>query len=241
MPTRQRTRRTSQDIFARPFPAAVVYDLSARDQATIRVPAGSVWTSGPHWHDAHTEHLQVLRGRARLTLAGRELRVGPRDGVVTVPRGAVHEWRRADARAAKTGADEDEDDEGDGKEEGEELVVREWTDPRDGAKEVFFRNVNGLILDADADDDDDDRRSGGTWSGALLKLDLWNLFWRADNYPVVLGSPGWLGTTATRALMGVAVTLGWVLGCRGVYEEYSLRPKRTMSPSARISDGAPFR
>ncbi|KAI1371705.1 hypothetical protein F4677DRAFT_288574 [Hypoxylon crocopeplum] len=203
--SRTRTERKGQDTFTRPFPAAVTYDLSVRDQATIRVPPGSAWTSGPHWHDAHTEFLEVLAGRAWVSLAGREVYVGVGDGVATVPRGVVHEWRRADGGK------------GEGEEDGDELVVREWTEPRDGAKEVFFRNLNGLVLDAT----DESKAGGGgsRWSGALLSLDLWNLFWRADNYPVVLG-PGWVGAVATRTMMGAAVVLGWVLGCQGVYEEY---------------------
>ncbi|KAI0850572.1 hypothetical protein F5Y00DRAFT_33379 [Daldinia vernicosa] len=215
----RRTRRTDQDTFTRTGPEAVTYDLSVRDQATIRVPVGSAWTSGPHWHDSHTEFLQVLAGRARVTLSGRIFCVGPADGAVTVPRGLVHEWRRADRKEEgylgvaeqdqDTGADTEEE------EEEEELVVREWTEPRDGAKEMFFRNLNGIILDATA--------GGGAWSDdALVTLELWNLFWRADNYPVTLGA-GWVGGLATRAAMGVAVAMGWVLGRRGVYGEYGER------------------
>ncbi|KAI1655271.1 hypothetical protein F4813DRAFT_186502 [Daldinia decipiens] len=194
MSSSRRTRRTDQDTFTRAGPEAVTYDLSVRDQATIRVPVGSAWTSGPHWHDSHTEFLQVLAGRARVMLSGRIFCARPADGVVTVPRGAVHEWRRAEEETA--GAD------------AEELVVREWTEPRDGAKEMFFRNLNGIILDA----------AGG--GDALVTLELWNLFWRADNYPVTAVGAGWVGGVATRAAMGVAVVVGWVLGRRGVYEEY---------------------
>ncbi|KAI1410895.1 hypothetical protein F5Y13DRAFT_70347 [Hypoxylon sp. FL1857] len=202
MPARRRPRGADKDTFIREFPAAVVYDLSVPDEATIRVPPRSTWTSGPHWHESHTEFLQVLAGRARITLSGRTFDVGPEDGVVTVPRRAVHEWRRAGSPGESTGERE------------EELVVKEWTEPKDGAKEVFFRNLNGLILDAAAD--------GEKSSGALLELELWNLFWRADNYPVILNS-SWIGGIATKIVMGAAVVLGWVLGCKGVYEEYSSR------------------
>ncbi|KAF3059427.1 hypothetical protein GL218_05149 [Daldinia childiae] len=202
MSSSRRTRRTDQDTFTRTGSEAVTYDLSVRDQATIRVPVGSAWTSGPHWHDSHTEFLQVLAGCARVTLSGRTFCVGPADGVVTVPRGAVHEWRRADRVEDGLGAAEQ-----DSGADMRELVVREWTEPKDGAKEMFFRNLNGIILDAAAGSD------------ALVTLELWNLFWRADNYPVTLGV-GWVGGVATRAAMGVAVVMGWVLGRRGVYKEY---------------------
>lgn len=49
-------------------------------------------------------------------LAGKIKVYGPDDSVVVVERFTVHEWRRAD--------------------EGEELVVRGWTEPGDGQKEV---------------------------------------------------------------------------------------------------------
>ncbi|KAI5865143.1 hypothetical protein GGS23DRAFT_411327 [Durotheca rogersii] len=286
MPTR--TNRAQQTIFTRPFPAAVVYDLSLSSSSdgttAIRVPPGSTWSSGAHWHEAHVEFLEVVAGRARVTLGGggdsrtpgsggaTVTEVGPRDGVVRVPRGVVHEWRRARvgrrkgvSREEEEGAEEREgreaeeggddgvrkrrtrravegpkgaQDEG-AEDEAEweaELVVREWTEPRDGAKAVFFRNLNGLILDASRDgpsgsdsDNEGDSGSGsgrgGRWLSLLLTLELWILFWRADNYPVVL-LPAWdawaagARILATKTLMRAAVALGWVLGCRGVYEEY---------------------
>ncbi|KAK6958351.1 hypothetical protein Daesc_001150 [Daldinia eschscholtzii] len=203
-----RTRRTHQDVFTRAGPEAVTYDVSVRDEATIWVPAGSAWTSGAHWHDSHTEFLRVLSGRARVTLSGRTFCVGPEGGVVTVPRGAVHEWRREEGEER-----EREEEEGSGQVGSKDLVVREWTEPKDGAKEMFFRNLNGIILDAST-------TSGKGAGEALVMLELWNLFWRADNYPVTLGT-GWVGRLATRAAMGVAAVLGWVLGRTGVYEEYS--------------------
>ncbi|KAI1440867.1 hypothetical protein F5Y02DRAFT_324452 [Annulohypoxylon stygium] len=208
-----RTPRSTQTVFTRPAPAAVTYDLSVPDQATITVPPGSSWTSGPHWHEAHTEFLQVLAGRARVTLAERTFVVGKGDGeegVITVPRGVVHEWRRADRKGECEGKVEEGGDE-DG-----ELVVREWTEPKDGAKEIFFRNLNGLVLDATTN------KREGSWTNTFLEIELWNLFWRADNYPVVLGT-GWVGGVATKMVMGFAVTLGWIFGCRGVYEEYELK------------------
>jgi hypothetical protein len=52
----------------------------------------------------------------------------PEDGIITVPRFASHEWRRANS-------------------EGEELVVKEWTGPVDGEKQIFFRNLSSVILD----------------------------------------------------------------------------------------------
>jgi hypothetical protein len=133
-------------------------------------------------------------------LAGQVLAaVGPADGVVTVPRGTIHEWRRSQT----AGFDE-------------ELIVKEWTDPKDGQKEVFFRNLNGLIFDAI-------RYGEGSWRMRTLDLELLNLFWRQDNWPLMLQPswPGWIQGAATRAVLTGAVVLGKVLGCKGVYAQYT--------------------
>lgn len=169
--------------------------------------------------------------------------VTPLDGVVIVPRGTVHEWRRSRAPLSLAAGEEDE----------EELVVREWTDPKDGQKESFFRNLNGLILDAlaaesaaavssspdnSAAGQAHSAREGGGRAGdsdvpprsrqlRVLDLDLNNLFWRRDNWPLVLDRegrwPGWAHGVATRSVLLWSVVLGKVLGCRGVYEEYEAR------------------
>ncbi|KAJ8087723.1 hypothetical protein PM082_006560 [Marasmius tenuissimus] len=188
-----------KSIFTRPLPQAVTYDLSIPDQATITLPPQSTWTSGAHWHETHTEYLQVLCGHAEIRLGDTTLQsVGPKDGVITVPRYAVHEWKRSNLDGL-------EDD----------LVVREWTDPKDGMKEVFFRSVNGLVLDAIRDGE-------GSWRMRTLELELMNLFWRADNWPVVLKSqwPPWVHSWATRFVLWAAVLLGWILGCKGIYPKY---------------------
>ncbi|KAI0000605.1 hypothetical protein F4779DRAFT_604688 [Xylariaceae sp. FL0662B] len=208
MPPRTRTPtapRHDGPIFTRPFPAAVTYDLSVRDQATITVPAGSTWTSGRHWHATHTEYLQVERGRAEITVGDTaRAAVEPGEGVVTVPRGVAHEWRRwrsLSPASSTTAAADDED-----------LVVREWTEPRDGEKEAFFRALNALVLEAAA-------AGLRSWRARTLGLELAAVCWRFDNWPVVLGGswwPAWAHVVATRAVLGARVVLGWVLGCRGL-------------------------
>jgi hypothetical protein len=197
-----RTRTTGQTTFSRPFPSAVTYDLSIEDQATIKLPPGSTWTSGPHWHNTHTEFLQVISGYAEISLAGDVMpAVGASDGVIFFPRGAIHEWRRSQRRGSE-----------------EELVVREWTDPKDGKKEMFFRNLNGIILDAIKDGD-------GSWKMRTLDLDLHNLFWKMDNWPLVLNSwwPSWIQGLATRTMLWTLVVAGKIVGCRGVYSEYEAK------------------
>ncbi|KAI1342475.1 hypothetical protein F5Y15DRAFT_305369 [Xylariaceae sp. FL0016] len=196
----QRTHTADQTVFTRPAPAAVTYDLSTPDQATIKLPPGSQWTSGPHWHSTHTEFLQVISGHAEVMLSDTTMpAVGSIDGVIIVPRGTIHEWRRSQTEGLH-----------------EELVVKEWTDPKDGQKEVFFRNLNSIIIDA-INDGEGSRRL--RW----LDLELMNLFWRLDNWPLVLGTswPGWIHGIATRLMMLGSVALGKVVGCRGIYDEYT--------------------
>ncbi|KAI1320660.1 hypothetical protein F5Y16DRAFT_389706 [Xylariaceae sp. FL0255] len=199
-----RTSLAGQDTFTRPAPSAVTYDLSTANQASIHLPPGSEWTSGAHWHDDHTEYLEVISGYAEIILNGKVLpEVGAADGVVTVPRGAIHEWRRS--RTA--GSDE-------------VLEVREWTDPRDGGKEVFFRNLNGLILDAIRDGE-------GSWRMRTLELELNVLFMKQDNWPAFLDTSWWSpvqGIVSRFVVVGSAA-LGYLLGCRGIYDEYTRTTK----------------
>ncbi|KAI0594417.1 hypothetical protein F4775DRAFT_574137 [Biscogniauxia sp. FL1348] len=195
-----RTQTSDQKIFTRPAPSAVTYDLSIPDQATIKLPPGSAWSSGPHWHSAHTEFIQVLSGRAEVMLHGTVMpTVGAADGVIIVPRGTIHEWRRSQ----DAGLDS-------------ELVVREWTDPKDGQKEAFFRNLNSIILDAI-------KGGEGSWRMRTLDLELMNLFWRMDNWPLFLGIswPGFMQSVVTRTVIWGSVILGKIVGCRGLYGEYN--------------------
>ncbi|KAH9886802.1 hypothetical protein F4778DRAFT_757770 [Xylariomycetidae sp. FL2044] len=195
-----RTNFAQQSIFERPAPSAVTYDLSVPDQAVIKLLPGSTWTSGAHWHEKHTEFLQVLSGHAEISLSGTILpAVCPGDGVVTVPRGSIHEWRRSRSRGLE-----------------EELVVKEWTDPKDGEKEVFFRNINGIVLDAF-------REGDGSWRMRTLDLELMSLFWKMDNWPVFLNMswPGWAQNLVTKTVIAGSVLFGRLVGCKGVHDEYA--------------------
>jgi len=152
-----------------------------------------------HWHETHTEYLQIVRGTALVTLNKTTKAFTPEDGIITVPRFARHEWRRATA-------------------EGEELVVKEWTDPADGEKEVFFRNLSSVILDCTKD---------GPPTEWWLTWQLFVVFWGLDNYPVFLGF-GWLPLFGnilegfiTHAVLFVAGLLGKLVGLRSAYEEYT--------------------
>jgi len=195
-----RTDTTSENVFPASGSNGATYDLSERMQATITVPPGSKWTSEPHWHETHTEYLRVLSGRAYVMLSGNvERSVGPDDGVVVVGRGVVHEWKKSVTEAL-----------------GEDLIMREWTDPADGAKEIFFRNLSSMIGDAM-------RTPEGSWARRLLHVDIHVLFGKADNWPVLVSEawPQWASTICTHLMLTAYSVVGWALGCRGIYPRYT--------------------
>ncbi|TVY82024.1 hypothetical protein LSUE1_G003323 [Lachnellula suecica] len=134
---------------------------------TITLPPHSPWTSGLHWHESHTEFLRVISGRAWVSVSGISRIVSASDGELVVPKFARHEWRRAAVGDGSAFQERWND---------EELVVEEWTDPFDGEKEVFFRNLNSVILDTVA--------QPAWWMEWWLSLQLFVVFSEADNYPV---------------------------------------------------------
>jgi quercetin dioxygenase-like cupin family protein len=176
---------------------------------TITLPPKSTWTSGLHWHETHTEYLQIVRGTALVTLNNTTGTFTAEDGIITVPRFARHEWQRATP-------------------DGEELVVKEWTDPADGQKEIFFRNLSSVILDCTKD---------GPPNEWWLTWQLFVVFWGLDNYPVFLNL-AWLpliGTmlewALTHVLLFAAVLTGKIIGLKSAYGEYTPN-KFLASPAA---------
>ncbi|KAH7364066.1 hypothetical protein BKA65DRAFT_532714 [Rhexocercosporidium sp. MPI-PUGE-AT-0058] len=224
-----RKSTTHLNVFTRP--GSVTYTLPSPPYSspytTITLPVGSTWTSGLHWHETHTEYLQIISGAAIIALNNTTCIYTSSSGVITVPRYAKHEWQRA-SRAQALGYDftpslqttytqQDFDD---------ELIVREWTDPNDGKKEIFFRNLSGIIAHATVNKQFD-------W---YVTLQLWILFAAMDNWPVFfqVGSlplfGGWLERLGLARVLewGVAHVLLWmagvvgrVSGVRGVWAEFT--------------------
>ncbi|KAE8448327.1 hypothetical protein EG329_009571 [Mollisiaceae sp. DMI_Dod_QoI] len=210
-----RTNTTSRTSFARPN--SVTYDLpnpsSSSTVVTIALPPNSTWTSELHWHETHTEHLRILSGTALVTLSGTTQTYDTTSGTITIPRYARHEWRRASP-------------------DGPPLIVQEWTDPGDGAKEVFFRNLSSVI---------EQETKTGPPREWWLTWQLFVIFWGLDNWPVLLSSGdipifgiiiqklgfnGWFEWAVTHAVLWAATLLGWVWGLKSVYEEYT--PERLL-------------
>ena len=107
---------------------------------------------------------------------------------------------------------------------GRDLVAEEWTDPQDGEKEVFFRNIFSTAGEAQWKE----RR----WGGVLILLQMMLVMWELDNLAVLLDlgeagkGSGWRGaleTAVTYAFMWSAAMAGRALGLKAVNEEYTPR------------------
>lgn len=202
-----RSDYTNQTAFTlhRPNDNVVIFTLdsdpSRRHATRLTLPPGSSWTPLPHWHERYTEYVRCVSGRLLVRLDGVERVVTPEDGPQTIDEFVVHEFMRADMHGYATGEGEEED-----------VVVEEWTDPADGVKQVFFRNLLGVLQD-DA--------YWGNWFGlqALLVCS------RYDNYNVLWA--GWGKVAVTHATYAVVEAVAHVAGLRPWYEEYTpvdLRP-----------------
>lgn len=206
----KRKTTTQTQVFRREGPQAVRYDLSRPDCVTITIPIGSTWTSGLHWHETHTEYLQILQGRAFVRLGHRSQEYdSSQDGAIEVPNFVVHEWHRVW-----------------GEEDQEELIVREWTVPEDGKKEVFFRMLNSFLTE---DHPGSLYKAPGMvpqrvmgWIEAwIVMLQLFAIFRSCDNWPVLVGDDsGLCSRSATHLVLAICTGIGYMLGLRGIYQEY---------------------
>ncbi|KAK3681115.1 hypothetical protein B0T22DRAFT_312433 [Podospora appendiculata] len=207
-------KMATTSIISRPPPTAVIYDLTTANKATITLPRGSAWTSGLHWHETHTEYLRVVSGTIRVRLGDEtfDVSAGPSSAELRIDRYTWHEWARASVA-------------GD-----EHVVVVERTEPADGEKAVFFRELNGVILGAAAA-----AAAGRAWVpswvvGAWVQWRLMVVFYRRDNFPVMLGvrelarrwgvtavgSVGdcllwWVEVWWSRLVLRVAAVVAWVV------------------------------
>ncbi|KAF4448175.1 hypothetical protein F53441_8384 [Fusarium austroafricanum] len=163
--------------------------------------------TGLHWHETHTEYLEVVQGYALVTVGDHTDVFTKDDGIITIPRYAIHQYMRADkAEKGKAGKDVD-------------LIVREWTEPGDGDKEVFFRNIISLIMD-----------KKDTALGIVKMLfSVMTVCWSHDCYPVFWKGPAFFGRAiqqrvrraVTYPLMGGLVLVGRLFGCKPHYPEYT--------------------
>lgn len=218
-------------IIKRGLPNAVTYDLSAPDHVTITLPTGSTWSSGLHWHERHVEYLLVVQGAVRVRL-GDMVHVisAATDDVkeIRVDRHIRHEWSRADP-------------------DGEDVVVTERTEPQDGEKALFFWNLNGVILDAQAEAGKQRSQQKSmlavytawlwqVWADLRVTLSLFVIFRSLDNFPVfdisravssTLLTPikpelgVWAEWCLTHLVLGAAAALAWAWRIEPVRREYT--------------------
>jgi quercetin dioxygenase-like cupin family protein len=205
----RRRNTTDIQVFEREGHEAVTYDLSQSDCVTITVPLTSQWTSGPHWHEKHTEYLHILQGRALVRLANATKEYEAGDDIIEVPKYTVHEWQRVP-----------------GDNDGQPLVVREWTDPADGQKEIFFRMLNSFLTEANPSSLFTLPFSVpgllSKWIESwVVMLQLHIIFQSCDNWPVLVGDDsGWRSWTATHLVLTTSSWMGACLGLKGIYIDY---------------------
>ncbi|KAH7417440.1 hypothetical protein BKA64DRAFT_657960 [Cadophora sp. MPI-SDFR-AT-0126] len=236
-----RTSTTHLHTFSRQGPSSVTYEVPSPPYSspytTITLPVGSTWTSGLHWHETHIEYLQVLSGAALITLNDVTRIYTAGDGVVTVPRYAKHEWQRASragelgldfglSSSAASGCDIQTQNSQLELLLKQDLTVREWTFPTDGQKEIFFRNLSGIIAHAI-------EHKHANW---YLTLQLWVLFAKLDNWPVLFQASnvpvvGWclerlslgrmLEWVFCHVVLWGPVIIGALFGIKGTWMEYT--------------------
>ncbi|TRM55790.1 hypothetical protein BD626DRAFT_415509 [Schizophyllum amplum] len=94
--------------------------LQPAHKRVLRVEATARFQVPPHWHARHTEYVNVVEGRLRVTVDGVMSEIGANDGPARVPPRAVHALDSVP---------------------GEVCVVEEWVDPGDKEYELVFRNL----------------------------------------------------------------------------------------------------
>ncbi|KAM0804778.1 hypothetical protein BDR22DRAFT_549408 [Usnea florida] len=233
------TNTTHQTSFYRPPPDSVTFAFSppASRDTTVIPPTmitfhvGSELSTQYHWHTTHTEYLRVKSGAALITVSGMSRIYTARDGTAQIPRYARHEWMRFDRpthllsqgqREAQEAYIQECEKEEIEKLRGEDLIAEEWTDPTDGQKEMFFRNLFSTASEPQY-------ASDVSWLGDLWKtLQIMCVMWEMDNYLVLVDFGGWRGgwrelveAAFTYVVMGCMMALGRLCGCRAVSEEYT--------------------
>jgi uncharacterized RmlC-like cupin family protein len=190
-------RHTTLDpIITRTGKEAVTFDLTHIYHTTIIIPTNSIWTTGFHWHETHAEYLKVLLGSMRVRL-GNTWSLVSAGTTVHVEQYVRHEWTRADPY------------------NGPDLIVEESMDPADAQKSVFFWAINGLISENLHRTDSGRERVGET---LRMYLGVFAGFWYMDNIPVIVDArwegekPGWIGWTASHAVLAIASCLNLVFG-----------------------------
>lgn len=206
-----KTNTTAQNIFHRKDSkdprCHAIFDLSmdpARPGFTrITLPEKSTWSASPHWHEQYTEYFKVLQGRVLLTVNGKSKSVTAEDGPQRVERYAVHDFCRADK------------DSPDGKKDAGDVVTEEWTDPADGMKHVFFRNLFSTLQDTE--------KYWGRWT----EIQALTTASEYDNFVQII--PGRVSYAATHSLYACIWIVAKLTGVRAWQQEYTPQELRALA------------
>lgn len=96
-------------------------------------------------------------------------------------------------------------------------MVEEWTEPADGQKEIFFRNLNSVILDAQRTVPP---RIPVAW---WVEWQVMVIGHGMDNYPVFVKNEA-LMRLVTHLLLTAAICIGVLVRLKSHYEEYTPKP-----------------
>ena len=140
-----------------------------------------------------------------------DAKYSPESTIVTVPKGARHEWSRADSAF------------------GDDVIVVESTDPADGEKQVFFWCVNGTVLEGVANIMGSSSNLGKVFYDWLLWWRLCLVFRELDNWPVMLDTGIWskavpgvrdIESRFTYVVLMMTTLLGGLCGMRSVRKDF---------------------
>ena len=232
------TTTTHKLSFSRPSPAACTFAFPASSSTNPRTPsinritfgAHSTLSTQLHWHATHTEYVRVLTSAILVTVSGKTVVCTAEDGQAVIPRYARHELSRFDRPAELLSAEQREAQAAWLREQPEEklemlretdLLLEEWTDPADGQKEVFFRNLFSTL---------EEPQYKASWYGKILAMvQVMCIMWWLDNHVVFVDigggdGGGWramVESAISYTVLGSFAFVGRALGLKAVNEEYT--------------------
>ncbi|KAL1695230.1 hypothetical protein GGG16DRAFT_121840 [Schizophyllum commune] len=94
--------------------------LQPAHKRVLRVAQTAKFVVPPHWHARHTEYINVVEGRLKVTVDGVTTERTSSDGPAKIPPGSVHALESV---------------------QGDVCIVEEWVDPGPKEYELVFRNL----------------------------------------------------------------------------------------------------
>jgi len=197
--------RQGDNAVAYHIPTTPSSDDASPLKTTIALPRRSNWTSGLHFHAAHTEYLRLVKGAMFVELHGQTKLISAAKGgeidrdtgdlmqeglVIVVPRYARHNWGRLEHHIHTSnmslGYDSNQQDLWP-EDWTEDVVVEEWTDPSNIQKALFFWNLNRIITESsEATLKRRQQVTKAILGRFWIDLQLFTVFWQLDNWPIFI-------------------------------------------------------